>query len=193
MNQPAKFTHQALCFLFYLLREGNSVAHSTGLTKTRSHSRLKFKKTKSITWAGFSNHLLPWSILIVAVGFLTSACKSDNHTSQNHAQIQFNKALHDFGTVAFNTEVSHDFVFTNPGNERLMIQDIQTSCGCTVPEWPTKPIKKGDKESIHIVVDADFPGAFRKTITVYYNGENSPDTLFIHGEVERTKHHKNEV
>ena len=187
MNQPAKFTHQALCFLFYLLREGNGVEHSTGLTKIVFHSRIKFKKIQSITWAGFSNHLLPWSILIVAVGFLTSACKSDNHTSQNSAQIQFNKTLHDFGTIAFNTEVSHDFAFTNPDEETLMIQDIHTCCGCTVPEWPTRPIKKGDKKNIHIVFDADFPGAFRKTIAVYYNGENSPDTLFIKGKVEQEK------
>jgi hypothetical protein len=35
--------------------------------------------------------------------------------------------------------------------------------------------------------DADFPGTFRKTITVYYNGENSPDTLFIKGKIEQAK------
>jgi hypothetical protein len=125
-------------------------------------------------------------ILALFLGVVGFACSNGN-INQSRAQINFQETLHDFGTVDLNTEVSHDFAFTNPGKEILLIQNIKTSCGCTVPEWPTKPIKNGDKGNIHIMFDADFPGTFRKTITVYYNGENSPDTLFIKGEVEREK------
>jgi hypothetical protein len=140
------------------------------------HNQLKY----------YYNTFVSRCIFIPAVCFLLFSCTFNSNT-QNNAQIHFNKTQHDFGTVDLNSEVSHDFAFTNPGEETLMIQDIQTSCGCTVPEWPKKPIKKGEDKKIHIAFDADFPGAFRKTITVYYNGENSPDTLFIKGKIEQAK------
>ena len=117
---------------------------------------------------------------------LLFGCNPGTGNTQGQAEIRFNKTIHDFAAVAFNTLVSHQFIFTNPGDQKLLIQDIQTSCGCTVPEWPTKPIKKGEKESIHIVFDADHPGVFNKTITVYYNGKHSPDTLYIRGRVSLT-------
>lgn len=186
MDLTPKSTHQALCILFLIFRAGICAAHSSGLTKIFFPGRLQFKGIQRIKHPGVLNHLTSWGILVLAGSLLTPACKSDSHSS-NQAHIQFNQTLHDFGTVAMNTKVSHDFVFTNPGEETLMIQDIQTSCGCTVPQWPQKPIQSGEKENIHIVFDADFPGAFSKTITVYYNGKNSPDTLYIKGEVERTK------
>lgn len=38
-----------------------------------------------------------------------------------------------------------------------------------------------------IVFGADHPGAFRKSITIYYNGKDSPDTLFIKGETKKAE------
>ncbi len=38
-----------------------------------------------------------------------------------------------------------------------------------------------------IVFDPDHPGAFRKSITIYYKGKDSPDTLFIKGETKKTE------
>ncbi len=66
----------------------------------------------------------------------------------------------------------------------LIINDVKTSCGCTVPEWSKEPIRPGRKGQITIKYDADFPGVFHKTVEVFYNGVDSPYMLGIKGEVE---------
>jgi len=39
--------------------------------------------------------------------------------------------------------------------------DVKTSCGCTIPEWPRKPVKPGAKGEIKVKYDAAFPGVFQ--------------------------------
>jgi len=66
----------------------------------------------------------------------------------------------------------------------LIISDVQTSCGCTVPEWTKEPLRSGKKGMLTIKYDAAFPGVFHKTVEVTYNGPDSPVSLEISGEVE---------
>ena len=53
-------------------------------------------------------------ILALLLGVVGFSCSNGNIT-QDRAQINFQETRHDFGTVDLNTEVSHDFAFTNPG------------------------------------------------------------------------------
>jgi hypothetical protein len=86
--------------------------------------------------------------------------------------------------VPFKKEAACTFEFSNTGKSALVISDVKTSCGCTVPEWPQKPILPGEKGLLKIRYDAAFPGVFHKTVEVIYNGTGSPVTLEIYGEVE---------
>ena len=42
--------------------------------------------------------------------------------------------------------VNYDFAFSNTGKKALIITEAHGSCGCTVPQFPKDPIKKGEKE-----------------------------------------------
>lgn len=104
--------------------------------------------------------------------------------SRNDASIGFSKEKHDFGTIPYKKEATYSFELSNPGKTMLIINDVKTSCGCTVPEWSKEPIRPGKKGQIKIKYDAAYPGVFHKTVKVFYNGEGSPISLEIKGEVE---------
>jgi hypothetical protein len=121
-------------------------------------------------------------IVTTLIAIVIISCSST--TPQNNASISFNKMEHDFGTIPYKKEAIYLFEFTNPGKTPLVINDVKSSCGCTVPEWTKAPIRPGGKGQITIKYDAAFPGMFHKTVEVFYNGPGSPHNLEIKGEVE---------
>ena len=82
--------------------------------------------------------------------FLMLLILSCNTTSQNRtAQIRFKKTEYNFGQLKLNVPSQTTFAFTNPGNAPLLILDVKTTCGCTAPKWPKKPIKPDQKGEIY--------------------------------------------
>lgn len=112
---------------------------------------------------------------------ILSACQPN--TEKMDAKASFPETEFDFGMLAYKKPVQHRFVLKNAGATPLIISNVETSCGCTVPEWTKKPIKPNKNGEINITYESDSPGTFRKTITIFYNGVDSPDTLLIKGEV----------
>ena len=76
------------------------------------------------------------------------------------------------------------FVFKNTGKEPLILKNVRSSCGCTVPEWPKEPIKRGSKGTIKVSYNTRITGSFSKSITVYSNAEGEPVVLKIKGKVD---------
>ena len=105
-------------------------------------------------------------------------------TNNNDAVIKFDKEKYDFGKISYKKEAICTFEFSNSKNSSLIIYDVKTSCGCTVPEWTKDPIRIGKKGELKIKYDAAYPGMFHKTIEVFYNGPDSPAILEIKGEVD---------
>ena len=58
------------------------------------------------------------------------------------ASVEFEKDVHDFGTMKQYGDASTEFKFTNTGNAPLIISNAKGSCGCTVPSWPKEPIMR---------------------------------------------------
>jgi hypothetical protein len=102
-----------------------------------------------------------------------------------YAEASFEVKSHDFGTIKeANGPVSCTFEFTNTGNKPLLIIDATASCGCTRPEYPTKPIKPGKKGKIKVTYSPiGRPGAFKKTVKIKTNGKERNTTLRIEGTV----------
>lgn len=102
-----------------------------------------------------------------------------------YAEATFEVKSHDFGTIKeANGPVSCTFEFTNTGNKPLLIIDATASCGCTRPEYPTKPIKPGKKGKIKVTYSPiGRPGAFKKTVKIKTNGKERTTTLRIEGTV----------
>ena len=64
----------------------------------------------------------------------------DTGSAKRMGAFTFKETSYDFGKIQEGDTVTHDFGFTNTGNAPLLISDISTGCGCTVAEWPRKPI-----------------------------------------------------
>lgn len=101
------------------------------------------------------------------------------------AQLVFTPDSRDFGTIEeADGHVSHIFTGENRGDKPVVILDVVTSCGCTVPEFSKQPIRPGEKTSIKVTFDpTNRPGAFTKELGVYSSERRKIATLFIRGNV----------
>ena len=121
-------------------------------------------------------------LLLLAFVISTSAF------SQSGAKIEFKDKDNtiDYGTVSKDSDSGiRSFEFTNTGDAPLIIENVQSSCGCTVPSKPTEPIMPGMTGKIEVKYNMN-PGAIRKTITVDTNAVNVEECkviLKIKGEV----------
>ena len=113
--------------------------------------------------------------LVAVIGFAANA---------QQAKIDFKEDTVDYGTIAKGSDGIRVFEFTNTGNAPLIISDVKSSCGCTVPKKPEGPIAPGASSSIEVKYDTNRVGPIRKTITVYSNASEPMVALKIKGEVK---------
>jgi len=84
--------------------------------------------------------------------------------------ITFEEVSHDFGDIHQGDVVEWTFKFANTGDEPLILSNVATTCGCTVPQWPRDPIAKGEKSEITVKFNsAGKMGMQNKVITIYSN------------------------
>jgi hypothetical protein len=78
----------------------------------------------------------------------------------------------DYGKVSKDTDSGiRTFEFKNTGDQPLIITNVQSTCGCTVPSKPKEPIAPGKIGKIEVKYNMN-PGPIRKTITVESNATN---------------------
>jgi hypothetical protein len=102
----------------------------------------------------------------------------------NAPVITFDKTVHDYGTVAYAGDGVCTFKFTNTGKEPLILQQPQSSCGCTVPTWPKEPVLPGESNEIKVTYNTKKVGPINKTVTIRSNAKNNTVILRITGKVE---------
>ncbi|MDL2230988.1 DUF1573 domain-containing protein [Bacteroidales bacterium OttesenSCG-928-L19] len=100
--------------------------------------------------------------------------------------ISFEYTVYDYGIVEKNGDGMCEFVFKNTGKEDLILTNVRSSCGCTVPEWPKEPIPKKKKAVIKVKYNTNNVGTINKSITVESNAENNRVILYIKGRVSDT-------
>lgn len=99
--------------------------------------------------------------------------------------IEFEKEVHDYGTIDQHGDGTCEFKFTNGGDEPLIISNARGSCGCTVPSWPKEPIKPGETSSIKVKYDTKRVGPINKSVTITSNATNAPTKVIrIKGTVK---------
>lgn len=101
----------------------------------------------------------------------------------NGPKIQFDTETIDYG----DTEKSKDdglrvFKFTNVGKAPLKIVNVQSTCGCTVPEYTQEDIMPGKTGELKVRYNM-VPGRFSKTINITTNGDPEKVALRIKGNV----------
>lgn len=99
----------------------------------------------------------------------------------NAQEFKFTSETIDYGKIALGSEGKRVFEFTNVGEAPIIIKDIKSTCGCTVPKKPEKPIMPGEKGQIEVSYDTKRPGGFSKAITIYSNAKAERKMLKIKG------------
>ena len=147
---------------------------------------------------------LAWILLVPAFVIITS-CKSgdskgqddlsgDLVTNPNTASgkadpsslpvITFDVKEHDFGKIAEGETVSYEFAFTNTGKGDLIITDVSTSCGCTVPSYPKNAIRPGQGGTVRVAFNSrGKKGMQTKNIVVLANTQPNVTQLKIKAQV----------
>lgn len=98
--------------------------------------------------------------------------------------IKFGKESHEFGEVIEGKLASYEFEVTNTGNQPLIINNVQASCGCTSPHWTREAIAPGKSGIIKATYNsAGRPGPFNKSLTVVSNSGTGTKTIYIKGTV----------
>lgn len=123
--------------------------------------------------------LLLWGVVAVH-----AQIQSPNGTTNEAlAVISWNETTHNFGKIAKNKAISTEFTFVNKGTVPMIITEAKGSCGCTVTNYPKDPIEPGKSGKISATYNAEKPGAFSKTVTVFANTSEGKTILSIKGEV----------
>ncbi len=114
--------------------------------------------------------------LVALIGFTAQA---------QQAKITFKTDTIDYGTVLKGSDGVRVFEFTNTGDAPLIITDVKSSCGCTIPKKPNGPIAPGESSSIEVKYDTNRVGPIRRSITVSSNATEPMVALKIKGEVAK--------
>jgi hypothetical protein len=99
------------------------------------------------------------------------------------AKIEFKSDVIDYGTIEKGSDGVRIFEFTNTGNAPLIISNVKSTCGCTVPKKPDGPILPGETGKIEVKYDTNRVNPIRKTITVTSNADTPTVALKIKGLV----------
>lgn len=108
------------------------------------------------------------------------------HTSAPQEQaktgpaITFETTEHNFGDIKQGDVVEHTFKFTNTGNQPLIIERVDVTCGCTTPAWTKEPIMPGKTGTVTAKFNsAGKLGLQKKPITVHSNAADGMARVFI--------------
>lgn len=94
--------------------------------------------------------------------------------------IEFDKTEHDFGEIEAKTPVETVFSYKNAGDAPLVITDIKSSCGCTVPkDWSREPLAAGESSQFTVKFNGSGTNKVSKTVTITANTEKGTETVKI--------------
>ena len=144
-------------------------------------------------------------LLIALVGVLSFSCKEDpaskvnkdnlelakkrdNDLKYNSPVMKFEVTEHDFGTINEGDVVETVFKFKNTGKSELIVSKAKASCGCTIPQWPKKPVMPGEEAEIRVKFNSrGKPNKQQKRITLTTNTTKGKEILIIKAFVNPMK------
>jgi len=92
----------------------------------------------------------------------------------------FDKTKHDFGDMIEGDVEETTFKFKNTGKTALIITNARATCGCTIPNYPSKPIQVGEEGEIKVKFNSRGKhGKQNKQITLTTNTESGKDFVYV--------------
>jgi len=120
--------------------------------------------------------LILFVALTFGIGFASNA-------QTKPAEFKFDAETHDFGKIVLGKPATFTYNFTNEGDAPLIITKVETTCGCTVPEYTQTPVKKGEKGFIKVTVTKTGTALpFNGAVTLTSNARTTTKVLYFKGE-----------
>ena len=119
-------------------------------------------------------------VLLFALTFCTSVFLT---AQEKVAKIEFEATTIDYGTIKKGSDGLRVFKFKNTGDAPLIVSNVKSSCGCTIPKKPEAPIMPGENGEIEVKYNTNKIGRIAKTVTVTTNAESPTIALKIKGNV----------
>ncbi len=96
---------------------------------------------------------------------------------------QFKTETIDLGKIKVGNPTTATFQVVNIGNEPLIIETANPTCGCTIGDYTKSPIAAGKNGIVTATYNAAGIGSFTKTMTVKFAGVDELKSITIKGEV----------
>ncbi|MDA3911770.1 MAG: DUF1573 domain-containing protein [Bacteroidales bacterium] len=125
------------------------------------------------------------SICALAINSFSQEENKEFEPTHKSAFLEVDKTVHDYGTIAKMAKGDCEFIITNTGSQPLVLNNVQSSCGCTIPDWSKQPIPAGESQSLKVTYDTKRVGTFSKSIKIFSNSPGSPHVVNIKGTVEQ--------
>ena len=110
---------------------------------------------------------------------IKSAAVRDN-TPFKYPVMSFDRKVHDFGTIDDGVPQETVFSYTNTGEAPLVISDIKSTCGCTVPQdWSRAPLLPGESSKFTVKFNGKGANKTTKTVTINANTQNGSESVRI--------------
>ena len=107
-------------------------------------------------------------------------------TASAQGRMAFDATDHDLGRLTEQEPGTHTFRFTNTGDRPVTLVEVESSCGCTIPEFTPGAVAPGETGTVAVRYETEGrPGPFEKAVRVVTEGaEPSAVTLRVSGVVE---------
>jgi len=123
-------------------------------------------------------------ILVLLLSVIVScANKNEQSAKKSGQEIFFAQSTYDYGEIEEDSEGLYVITFKNIGDGAIVINRVRSTCGCTIPSWPRKPIESGEEGEIEVKYNTALLGSFMKSVYVYSTAANSPVKLTVKGKV----------
>ncbi|MBA4240402.1 MAG: hypothetical protein C0448_06735 [Sphingobacteriaceae bacterium] len=158
------------------------------------------KRYKILNLLSIKSKMKTIYILAAVILFFSSSCKeqstevstndvmnsksADGSSNSSLPDIKFEEETHDFGRITQGEKVTYAFRFKNTGGANLIISSATGSCGCTIPDYPKKPILPGEEAVVDVVFASEGKsGVVEKSVTLVTNCEPSTKIIYIKANI----------
>jgi hypothetical protein len=132
-----------------------------------------------------SRRLIVAAGLAAAVVFANGLCAAKTDAAAE-ARAVFGETAFDFGKVKQGDVLTHEFVFRNSGSEALVVQRVDTTCGCTAALVSADKIGPGREGKIKVSMDTHgYAGRMTRYVYLFSNdAKDSRRELSVSADIE---------
>lgn len=96
-----------------------------------------------------------------------------------------NPVFYEIGRIDVGSSAAFMLNLKNTCKSPVLITEVRSFCGCTIPEYKPEPVLPGQYTAVKITFFAEHLGLFDKAVRIFLNHREEPVELRLTGEVIR--------